>query len=120
MTEPVNTSETVKRYIIHYDGRGEQEHPSGDFVHYMCWKAQSVKREAAESRSEEALAEVRRVKDESLKLERTMIEATKEVSDLKELLQKVWKHHTSEYANKEVEKAVEQRIIDELNALGIK
>lgn len=24
----------VKRYIINYDARGEQEHPSGDFVHY--------------------------------------------------------------------------------------
>lgn len=25
---------SVKRYIINYDARGEQEHPSGDFVHY--------------------------------------------------------------------------------------
>lgn len=24
----------VKRYLINYDERGEQEHPSGDFVHY--------------------------------------------------------------------------------------
>lgn len=25
---------SIKRYIINYDARGEQEHPSGDFVHY--------------------------------------------------------------------------------------
>lgn len=24
----------MKRYIIHYDARGEEEHPNGDFVYW--------------------------------------------------------------------------------------
>lgn len=70
-----------------------------------------------ENQLTEALAEVRRVKDESLKLERSMLEAMKESSELKELLREVWKHTTSEYANKEVEKAVRERLEKQVKSL---
>ena len=126
MTEPVNIAETVKRYVIHYDGRGEQEHPSGDFVHYESWKANFIKLNAANKRIEQledqlesALSETRRAKDENLKLERTMVEATKDSAELREILGKLWKHTTSDYVNKNVKKAVKEQLEEELKRLNI-
>lgn len=39
----------VKRYLINYDARGEQEHPSGDFVHWPDYQA--LERDLAEARA---------------------------------------------------------------------
>lgn len=55
--------ESIKRYIINYDARGEQEHPSGDFVHYADHVAALrnliEERDAERARAEEAEAALR-------------------------------------------------------------
>lgn len=43
----------VERFIINYDGRGEQVHPSGDFVHYSSY----AELEAENARLKKALSE---------------------------------------------------------------
>ena len=48
-----------------------------------------------------------------------MVEATKEVSELKEFVEKLWKHTTSDYANKNVKKAVKEQLEEELKRLNI-
>lgn len=86
----MSESNTVKRYIIHYDGRGEEEHPNGDFVHWSEHKTVQIKLENAERRikeledsNEDALRRVRSMRDENLKLERDMIQALEDVAQLK-------------------------------------
>lgn len=41
----------IERYLINYDGRGEQLHPSGDFVHYADYA--DLERQLAEARAKE-------------------------------------------------------------------
>lgn len=38
----------VRRFVIHYDARGEQQHPKGDFVHWPDYQALLERAEAAE------------------------------------------------------------------------
>lgn len=79
-------TETVKRYIIHYDGRGEEEHPNGDFVHWGDIQKLIQRNKELEDANVENLRRVRETRDESLKIERTMKEALEEVAELKGLL----------------------------------
>ncbi len=42
----VKVRESVKRYCIHYDARGEYEHPKGDFVHWSDYQSLAQKYDA--------------------------------------------------------------------------
>lgn len=44
----------AKRYVIHYDARGEQEHPKGDFVHWHDYQALSSQLAEAELKQHSA------------------------------------------------------------------
>lgn len=51
---------SVKRYCIHYDARGEYEHPKGDFVHWSDYQALVQRLTAVEIQSSDGGAGSRR------------------------------------------------------------
>jgi hypothetical protein len=66
---------SAKRYIIHYDARGEEEHPKGDFVHWPDYQALASQFAEIDTHRRKVIAENGRLLNSFIEKDRQLAEA---------------------------------------------